>query len=396
MGAGRTAATSRRSWSLLLLHAVLIHTVTLMLRPTMSYRALELGVAPAWLGAVSASYALLPLFVAVLVGRVTDRRGERGTLLAGAALVVAAAAGLTLFGASVATLVVWNAVLGLGQLLSMVGEQTLVANWSAPHRRDTAFGHYTFAASLGQAVGPAIAAVLGGQATVPDTGRVFTGAVAVAGAALVCTLPLRPPHARPATAAGRHDGVRLALRVPNLGRAVVASLTVLAAVDLLVIYLPAFGAERGIAADDVGALLAVRAAASMASRFFLGTLVRRVGRGRLLVGGLGISALAVAVLPVPMPVAALGIVIAGAGLALGVVQPLTMSWVVEAAPPHLRATALALRLTGNRVGQTVIPAAVGLVASASGVAGVLWATAAALALVAATTARGSPDRTSRH
>ena len=40
------------------------------------------------------------------------------------------------------------------------------------------------------------------------------------------------------------------------------------------------------------------------------------------------------------------------------------------APPRARATALSLRLSGNRVGLVVFPFAVSLVATASGVAGV--------------------------
>jgi MFS family permease len=365
---------------------VLIQTVTFVLRPATSYRALELGVASAWLGALSASFAVVPLFVAVFVGRLTDRRGERPVLLAGAGLVVLAATGFALFGRSVAALVVWSALLGLGHLLSMVGGQSLAAGLAPSDRHDAAFGHYTFAASVGQALGPGLIAVLGGDAAAPDTARVFAGGVAVAAVFFGCAVLLRGRHT---AAAERHGadagGIRTVLGVPGLRRAILASLTVLAAVDLLVVYLPALGAEQGLSARVVGVLLALRAAASMASRFFLGTLAGRLGRERLLVGSIAGSAVAVAALAVPMPVAALGLAVVVAGLGLGVGQPLTMAWVVQAAPPTVRATALALRLTGNRFGQTVVPATVGLAAAAAGVSGVLWATAATLGVVAVIT-----------
>jgi MFS family permease len=156
----------------------------------------------------------------------------------------------------------------------------------------------------------------------------------------------------------------------------------------LVVYLPALGQERGIAAAVIGLLLGVRAAASMTTRFFLGALVRRLGRERLLVGGMAVSGLGIALLPVPMPVVLLGVVVAVVGLALGVGQPLTLSWVTQVAPSNVRATAIGLRLTGNRLGQVLIPSTVGLVASAAGVAGVLWATAGTLGVVAAVTAAG--------
>jgi hypothetical protein len=66
--------------------------------------------------------------------------------------------------------------------------------------------------------------------------------------------------------------------------------------------------------------------------------------------------------------------------------------VAQAAPPPIRATAIGLRLTGNRLGQVLIPSAVGLVASAAGVAGVLWATAGTLGVVAGVTAAGGRAR----
>ncbi|MBQ6639603.1 MAG: MFS transporter, partial [Saccharopolyspora sp.] len=78
-----------------------------------------------------------------------------------------------------------------------------------------------------------------------------------------------------------------------------------------------------------------------------------------------------------------------AGLGMGVGQPLTMSWLAESTPPGLRGRAMSLRLTGNRAGQVVVPGAVGLVAAGVGAAGVLGATAAALACTAVL-ARGLP------
>jgi MFS family permease len=83
-----------------------------------------------------------------------------------------------------------------------------------------------------------------------------------------------------------------------------------------------------------------------------------------------------------MHVALLGVLVAGAGLGLGVGQPLTMSWLASSAPPGLRGRAMSLRLVGNRTGQVVIPTAAGALAAGTGAAGVLCATAAGLAGVA--------------
>jgi MFS family permease len=92
-----------------------------------------------------------------------------------------------------------------------------------------------------------------------------------------------------------------------------------------------------------------------------------------------LSAVAMALMAVPMPLWLLFVDIAAAGFALGVGQPLTMSWLAETAPPGLRGTAMSLRLVGNRLGQVLVPSLVGLVAVGVGVSGVLGVSAVALA-----------------
>lgn len=59
------------------------------------------------------------------------------------------------------------------------------------------------------------------------------------------------------------------------------------------------------------------------------------------------------------------------GLGLGLGQPVTLSWVAGAARRELRGTALELRVSGNRLGQTVLPAVVGLIAGTTALGAVL-------------------------
>jgi hypothetical protein len=67
-----------------------------------------------------------------------------------------------------------------------------------------------------------------------------------------------------------------------------------------------------------------------------------------------------------------------AGMGLGVAATLTLSGVVDLAPPGARATAMSLRLTGNRLGLIVIPMGASLVATFTGAAGVFVILAACL------------------
>jgi MFS family permease len=381
----------RRLLAVLLLHSTLTQVITFVLRPTSAYRALELDVPAAWLGALTASFAIVPLVLAVPSGQATDRFGERRVMLVGAVLMALSGAVFWTERGGAAGLVLGSVVLGTGHLLSVVGQQAAVANTAGPGRFDTAFGYYTFAASLGQAAGPALITVLGGSGALPDTAPIFAAATVLGVVLLACTAFLRMPARARAGGDAANGGMGTLLRLPGLLRALLISCVVLSAVDITLVYLPALGADRGLAAGVVGLLLTLRAVASMTSRLFLGRLVRWIGRRRLMIVSVALSAVSMAAVAVPMPTAVLAGLVVLLGLGLGVGQPLTMSWLAEVAPPGLRGRAMSLRLTGNRLGQVLIPSAVGLVAAGVGAAGVLAATAGALAVVGVAARRLAVD-----
>jgi MFS family permease len=150
------------------------------------------------------------------------------------------------------------------------------------------------------------------------------------------------------------------------------SFIAIAAVDILVIYLPALGEERGLSVGAVSALLTMRATASMVSRIGIGWMVARIGRLRLLFASVLTAGVAVATLPFATSLATAMISMFVAGFALGLCQPLTMAWVANETTAEARGTALSVRIAANRMGQVTVPAAAGLVAGFAGTAGVLW------------------------
>ena len=372
---------ARRQTLLLLVHTALTQIVVFVLRPTTAYRAIELDVPAAGLGVLSASFALAPLVLALPSGQFVDRIGEKRVMLAGSAVLCLAGALFIVIGDSIAGLIAASIALGTGQLCCVVGQQALIANTVGPGQHDTAFGHYTFAASLGQMLGPAMILLFGGSETIPDTSRIFIGSTLLLVLLLGCTFLLHDAPRQPRASEVVAGGVRTLLRIPGLARAVAASGVLLAAVDITLVYLPALGAERGLASGVIGVLLAVRAASSMVARFFLGHLSRFVGRRRLLLISFFVSAASLVAASIPQPLWLLLVAVTLLGFGLGVGPPLTMSWVAEAAPPGLRGRAIALRITGNRIGQVLIPSSVGVVAGGLGVAGVLWGTSVALVAV---------------
>lgn len=373
----------RTPW-MLLAGSALVQAATFLLRPAATYEALDLGAPAFTLGVLAAAFAVVPLFLAVPLGRRVDIFGERGTMVTGTVVIVLASA-LFLFGpSSILNVIAATGLLGAGHLACVVGQQAVIANTYTSLRLDAMFGYYTFTASLGQIIGPLLIVFTGGDSATPPTQPIFLASLGLSLGLFVTTLftPVPGGQREQAKEQARNGSVIDLIRTPGVMNALVVSGVILAAIDLLLIYLPALGAERGLAASVVGGLLALRAGFSMLSRLVLVRLTLWLGRTRLLVGSVLLSAVALAVVPIPMHTAALAVTMAVLGVGLGVGQPVTMAWLSQAAPEGQRGRALSLRLAGNRLGQFLVPPLLGTVAAGLGASGVLWTLAAGVGTTA--------------
>lgn len=371
------------------LQTCFVAMVAFIIRPASAYRALELGIDPVWLGVIVAAYAVIQLFLAPIIGHFADAGHERVTLILGAVIILAGSVGLLVMSSSLVDLLIWNALVGVGHIFTGVGSQTLVAQ---DHSRsaDSNFGVYTFAGSVGQMLGPLALTLVAGEATLPDTRLLFTVAVGVACLAVVSGFAAarRGRDAARVQRGAEHASFRQAftaapprVRVKLLG-AIAVSMLILATIDLVSIYLPAWGVEMGISAFVVGILLSVRSVGTMLSRLGLGTMVRAFGRFNLVLVSTIIAALSLLVFVFPIGEVAAGIVLFIAGAALGIGQPLTMAAVTASAPMGTVGLWLSIRLTGNSLGLVVIPSLIGVVSGVAGATGVFGVLAVSMLGVA--------------
>lgn len=376
-------------WLPLLVHAILVQTTSYALRPALTYAIIGLDLGPVWPAVLSAAFAVPPLLLALTTGRLVDRVGERPGMIIGAVALIASSLLAWAGATSPAVLVAATALLGVGVVFSMVGEQSAVAG-QARGKVDSAFGGYTLFTSVGQGLGPLLLLLppLPGSAIPPTR----TIALACAGAGLVVlatsfgfgTRQRSPSAGTPA---------RELLALPGVWRALLVSGLILASVDVAFAYLPVLAHERGLSPSWLTTMLVARAAAQMLSRAGLGRLSRTVGRRRLTVISCAVSAVALCGLTLDAAVGVLVGLAAVYGFAAGVGQPMTMGWVTQLAPTGTRGTMLSLRLAGNRVAQTVLPMVSGATAAATGYSGVLLATGVTLGAAAWSAAAIPPDQT---
>jgi MFS family permease len=348
----------------------------------LSYQAIDLGANGIGLGVIATSYALLPVVVSFGLGRRVDRDGPFRYVIAGN-LIFAAGIVVALIATNLPLLYVSAAVVGLGQLMTVLAQQAVPA-YAKPEHRDRAFGRFTSAAAVGTIVGPLLAG-FAASAFADRTGW-SEATIGLLVGLLLCVLGLpaalgvrrlaldedRPPMLGPS-----RDVVRQIVRTGGMWQALLAGAIVLTAVDLLSAFLPLWANDRGVSIETVGLLLGLRGMSTLASRLGSNRMIRVIGRRAMLVGSLVAAAAGLAVLPL-VTLAGAVVVMVVLGVGLGLAQPLTMSWVSIVAAPGTSGAALGIRLAANRVAQATVPAAVAAAAGGSGANGVFWGTATLL------------------
>jgi predicted MFS family arabinose efflux permease len=367
-----------RSTAALVAIALLVATAVYGSRPIVSYRALALGADTFELGLIVAAYASVSMLAALVIGRAVDRFGERPVIVAGAGSVVAASMAMTV-APSLVAIAATQALLGVGQLMVVIGSHTVLANRGSEAGRAHRIGLYMATASAGHAVGPAVAGMLVGDAvTTTGTTGVFVGAAACGLVATGLALALEP--GRGAVEPPAPIGAALnALTRPGLAASLVSGVVVLTSVEMLVTYLPAYGTERNISPRTIGFALAVLGAAQMVPRIALGWLASRHSAFRLTVVSLTLSAAALAALALPLGGPTLITVMGAGGIGLGLGQPITFLWIAQRTPASVQGSLMSIRMAANRLAELGLPPTIGWVAASAGAVAIFWCSSALLA-----------------
>jgi Major Facilitator Superfamily len=335
-------------------------------RVATTYRAVELDLSVVWLGVITAVYAVLPIGIGVPIGRFIDRGYDAVTTWIGAALLIVGCAGFVLM-PNLIGILISTAILGTAHLLFVVSQQIQCTRCgSGPGAMERAIGNYMVANAAGQGVGPYIVALAGGSASVPPTQFLFE--LSLAGAVLTAAFALLT------RSSGAHkmpvDRAKVPLRdllfAPGLTTVIVVSVVTVVAQDLIVVYLPLLGSDRGMTVDAVGTLLAIRAVASMLSRLIYARLHIAFGRIPLTLISTFVGAGAYTLLAVPLPLPLLYAAIAVAGFALSISITASIAGVLAIASGGAIGTANSLRTMASRIGQSIIPILASLVAAAIG------------------------------
>ncbi|MFZ9316997.1 MAG: MFS transporter, partial [Candidatus Nanopelagicaceae bacterium] len=368
-----SSSPNRWLWALLVNVAMAQASIYVM-RPMITYRALENGASTYEIGLIASIYALTPLLIAVSMGRWVGKFGEVPLLILGSISFILLALSLS-FTNNILVIAAMTAIAGIAHLANVAASQSMVASKSPNHLQDQNFGYFSFSTSLGHTVGPMLGGLIAGSAGVlpESSSSAFIFAALLAFLSLVpfflfkSIKEVRTQQERDAAGSVKARDV---LSRPGIKPAIWTSLSVAAANDVLVVILPLVGTEKGISPVVIGAILSIRSAAAMISRFLLGRLTKIYGSARTMNYSIFLSALFLFASIYANSSIALGLSMAIVGFLLGIGQPLTMSIVSKKTPVEERAMAISIRLFGNRVGQFLVPLAAGALAAPFGASSV--------------------------
>jgi hypothetical protein len=340
--------------------------VITVVRITTTYRAVELNLSIVWIGIITATYAVLPIAIGVPMGRYIDRGYDAVTTWIGGGLLVVGCAGFVLF-PNLIGIMAATGIIGVAHLMFVVSQQIQCTRCgSGPGAMEHAIGSYMVANAVGQGVGPYIVGLAGGSASVPPTHLLFV--LALGGAVLTAALALltRSSGAHKLPAGRPKVPLRQLLFIPGLNAIMLVSCITVVAQDLIVVYLPLLGADRGLSVNAVGTLLATRAVASMISRLLYARFQFAFGRIPLTIVSSFISALSYAIVALPLPLPVLYAAVAIAGFTLSIAMTASIAGVLAIATGGAIGTANSLRTMVNRVAQFIIPILASAIAMAVG------------------------------
>lgn len=390
----KLAMSSSRWLLLILLNSAFIQAGVYVVRPMVSYRALELGADAVLVGFIGSAFAIAPLIFAIVMGKWVDRGRDGTALLIGSSVSMLVTIALVLV-ESLPFLFLAMPLLGIGHLFAMLGGQTMIANRSEDKKYEKNFGLLTFYASVGHAFGPFVGGILadrGGIEVEENSALIFAVVLFVLAALSVIPLAKKGKILqRDEQLSG--SAVKKVLAVKGYKSAIFVAGSSTAVVDVILIFLPVLGRELGFGSAQIGILLAIRAVASMGVRVVLGRISDRYGMKFILNGGALITMLGTIALAFITDFTILAIAIAITGFAMGIGQPATMAWVSRISYPEHRGLAISIRLTSNRLGQVLVPAVAGTIASA-GVGSVFFLLAALQAASIVVTQKALPDQAS--
>jgi DHA1 family tetracycline resistance protein-like MFS transporter len=362
-----------------------------LLIPLLPFYAEHFGATPTTVGAIYATVAVCSLVSSPFWGRLSDRIGRKGVLLAAQ---VASLLGFVLLASGTAlwTIFLARAVEGLGGG-GLGVTQAYVTDVTRPDQRARAFGLVGATYGLGFLIGPASAGLLvrlGYHAP-------FWAAAALGLLTIVLTLAILPESRGPVSAAPSLAAIRASLRSPVLGRLILTQFAFAIAFTSWVSVFALF-AERvlGYGPSQTAWIFIVSGAVGIVVQAgLIGRLVDAFGEGRVAIAGFLCAIVAYAGVGLVTTTPLLAVFVVLWALSGALIRPALGSLISAATPADQRGTILSINDSLSNVAFVIAPLVATTVLGVNPhVSGIAPAIFAALGLALGYRLFASPDERS--
>ena len=361
---------------LIALLCVLNHACFSGSRMVMSLYALELGASQFTIGVLMALFAICPLLFAIYAGRLADRLGPRGPMMAGTFGVGIAMLLPPLF-PGLLSLYVSALLIGSSFHFFFVSVHGTAGGVGGPENRARNYAIVSLGFSAAGLIGPLVSGLAIDHLGHLNAFLLLAGFTVIPFLLMWLKPGFLPKAGKPSPNVAEHRVLDL-WRMPKLRGAFIASGILSAAWDLFQFYFPIYGHSIGLSASVIGLVLATFALATFIVRLILPLWAKHAGEATILVYGIFTAAFAFVLFPFFSNAWLLALVAFILGLGVGSGQPMSMSLIYALAPPGRSSEAAGLRVMVNNVAHLCIPLFFGSVGAAFGFVPVFVTNAAML------------------
>lgn len=340
--------------------------------------ALKLGAAPFAIGVLAASYSVLPMLLAVAVGKLSDRFGSRWLLVIGSA---GSGIGMLMpyFVPGLPAVFVAGVMSGFSQAFFNVSMQNLVGQLSKPAARAQNYSNFSLVQSATNLIGPLIAGF-----SIDHSGHVAAclhlAVLTLAPIAMLAFWGSMLPRGMPRSKRAQGGGVRGMLQEPGIRRTLATSSLLLTGVNLYQFYMPVYGHSLGLSASVIGIVLAMNSAAAFVVRAALPRLIARYKEERLLAYTFFVGAASLLLIPVFHNAVILGLISFIFGLGMGAGQPIIIMLMFSSSAEGRSGETMGLKVMVNQFTKLVSPMIFGSIATAFGLPPIFWINALMLGI----------------
>lgn len=343
-------------------------------RPIITLFADDLGASTFDIGILTAMYAFFPLIIAIQVGKIADKVGDRLPVILGLIGLIISML-IPYFFPAMWALYASQLIVGGSSIFIALSLQNVLGNSSTNETRDYYYSMFGLAVASGALIGP----LAGGYLT-----EHFSYSAGFLASIVVCCISFLFAFTIPVTLKKKanekvnfHASIQL-VKNPHIQKALFSSALVLYSRDIFVAYFPLLGRELGISVSTIGWIIAIQGLAMMIVRFILPKLLTTISRDHVLFFSIVMAGISFLFIPFSDHIFLLCLLSCLMGFGLGCGQPISMTTTYNASPKSRTGEVLGIRLTTNRLSQLIAPLFFGVVGTWVGVMSVFFVSGAFL------------------